>query len=314
MKKLSIDGNKDYTVKQAYQKFMKKNKVKKLANSTMGYYQGMYIKFSRYLKKENITNIKEITDTVIDDYNLYLQNSDLSINSVVTYLKGLRAFLYYCMKNDWMEEFKITLPKGDKNIKKGYSEKQLKRLLKKPNLKKCTFAEYRNWVIINFLLDNGCRSASLRNVKIKDLNFEDGYVTFTEMKHGGAHIVPMSETLISRIIDYLEVRNGKLDDYLFPNVYNEKISRSGLRSAIKRYNTNRDVAECSIHAFRHEFSRLFIKNGGTIYKLKQILGHKSIETTDNYVKLLLGDIKQDYSDNCPLENLVNRKKTIKMEG
>ena len=305
---------KDYSVKQVYKKFMKKNKVKKLAKDTMEYYETIYIKFNRYLKKQDINKIENITEDVIDDYNLYLQNQDnLSINTVVTYMKGLRAFLYYCMKNDWMDEFKITLPKGNKNIKKGYNKKQLERLLKKPNLKKCTFAEYRNWLIINFLLDNGCRSATLRNIKIRDLDLEDGHVKFTKMKHGGTHIVPMSQTLIKRISDYLEVREGSPDDYLFPNIFGKKITRPGLGSAIKRYCTKRDVENHSVHAFRHEFSRLFIKNGGTIYKLKFVLGHKSIETTNHYVNLLLVDIKVDFGDCNPLEIMTNEKKAIKLK-
>ncbi len=36
-------------------------------------------------------------------------------------------------------------------------------------MKKCVFAEYRNWVIINRLLNNGCRAATIRNIQIKDV-------------------------------------------------------------------------------------------------------------------------------------------------
>lgn len=56
-----------------------------------------------------------------------------------------------------MQPIKINLLKTDVHIKETYSEEQLKILLKKPDTKKCSFAEYRNWTMINFFLATAVR-------------------------------------------------------------------------------------------------------------------------------------------------------------
>ena len=56
------------------------------------------------------------------------------------------------MNNGFTPEYKIKLPKADKKIKETYTDEELKKLLKKPNLKRCEFNEYKTWVCSNYLL------------------------------------------------------------------------------------------------------------------------------------------------------------------
>ena len=44
----------------------------------------------------------------------------------------------------------IPLYKAEETVKETYSDAELTALLKKPDIRKTTFAEYRDWVIINF--------------------------------------------------------------------------------------------------------------------------------------------------------------------
>jgi len=48
--------------------------------------------------------------------------------------------------------------------------------LEKPDIKNCDFVEYRTWVMINWFLSTGNRIRKVRNVLIKDVNFEEGNV------------------------------------------------------------------------------------------------------------------------------------------
>ena len=70
------------------------------------------------------------------------------------------------------------MPKiSDKEVvKETYTDEELMRLLKKPD-KDCTFNEYRTWVIINLLLNNGCRAASIRSIQIQDVDLENRQIT-----------------------------------------------------------------------------------------------------------------------------------------
>ncbi|MFW6015547.1 MAG: tyrosine-type recombinase/integrase [bacterium] len=55
--------------------------------------------------------------------------------------------------------------------------------------------------------------------------------------------------------EYLLYRKGEADDYLFPTENSTNLKRSGLQSAIKRYNLSRGVNKTSMHLFRHTFAK-----------------------------------------------------------
>ena len=103
--------------------------------------------FHRFLDDETFL-ISDATLATVNGFILELRSdkhvcNDMAIN---TYLRGLRAFLYYCMEMDYMADFKIRIPKVDKKLKETYTDTELNVLLKKPNLKTCGFSEYKIWV------------------------------------------------------------------------------------------------------------------------------------------------------------------------
>ena len=75
------------------------------------------------------------------------------------------------MENEYIEEFKIKLPKVQESVKEIYTDEELKLLLKKPNIKECTFTEFRIWAFENFLVSTGQRLETALNVKIRDIDF-----------------------------------------------------------------------------------------------------------------------------------------------
>ena len=68
-----------------------------------------------------------------------------------------------------MDNVTIRFIKEVITVKYGYTDSELNLLLKKPNLKKCEFCEYRNWVITNYLLGTGNRLNTVINIRIEDV-------------------------------------------------------------------------------------------------------------------------------------------------
>ena len=114
------------------------------------------------------------------------------------------------------------------------------------------------------------------------------------------------------LIEYLSYRNGEPSDYLFCNIYSGKLSVSGLNTAIRRYNGRRGLDKTSIHLFRHTFAKKWIINGGDPFRLKKILGHKSIKIVQEYVYMYSDDLKKDFSSFNPLEEFNNSGEHRKM--
>ena len=217
----------------------------------------------------------------------------------------VRAFLYWCMERHYMERFPIKMIHADEPVKEPYTADELERLLKKPDVKKCSFAEYRNWVIVNFLLGTGCRASTLINLRIEDVDLSAGTVYFRHMKARNRQTVPLTRRLVKTLDEYLGYRSGTPSDPLFVSEYGGALSRSTLENAIWSYNHKRGVEKTSLHLFRHTYAKLYIQAGGDPFRLQKLLGHSDLAMTRRYVALYADDLKSNYDALNPLEQVVH---------
>ncbi|MFW6026722.1 MAG: tyrosine-type recombinase/integrase [Candidatus Woesearchaeota archaeon] len=312
-KKILIRNNGNEEVDEVFKKFIKFSKAKNLSERTIVYYEYNYNKFKEFLGKLGITEIGQISPEIVEDFTIELSDEVDNPVSVNTVLRAVRVFLNFAMERKYLEKFKVSLIKTVKKVKETYTDEELKLLLKKPDIDTCGFAEYRNWVIINWLLSTGNRSRTVRNIKIKDLDLEGGYVRLSTLKNRYQQVIPVSKVIIDILQEYLTFRDGEDNDYLFCNIYGGKISTDGFVNAISRYNKRRGVSKTSSHLFRHTFAKLWIKNGGDIFRLQKILGHKSLEMVKEYVNLFSDDLKDNFEEFNPINQFSISKNYIHLK-
>ena len=116
--------------------------------------------------------IEDIDEQTYKDYVLHLKatlDNDTSINS---YLRDLITTIHFFMNEGWLPHFKMQAIKVDKSGVETYTDEELRLLLQKPNIRKCSFIEYQSWVMTNFLFSTGVRQRSLVNIQIKDVLFQ----------------------------------------------------------------------------------------------------------------------------------------------
>lgn len=259
------------------------------------------------------TPLTAITASTIEQHIVWLRqrgnNNDVSIASNI---RTVRVLLYYLMRSGYMPTYKIQLPKYVKDVKETYTEAELQALLKKPDTKECSFTTYKTWVMINYLLATGNRLSTMISLRIRDLDFGNGMITLHVTKNKKAQIIPMSHALVDILTEYLKFRGGEPDDYLFCNAYGEQANKKCVQDAIAMYNKKRGVEKHSVHLFRHTFAKLWILNGGDIFRLQKVMGHADISTTRQYVNLYSTEIQKDYERFSPLDNLRSKDKRIGM--
>jgi len=312
MKMTMQTENGSKNVCEGFEEFIKYCRVKNLSSKTISYYKECFRKFTEFFSEEKM--LDEITEETIRDYILHLKaNTEANNTSINTRLRGLRVMLNYFMKQGYMGSFKINLLKTNKKIKETYTNQELKILLEKPDLKECNFAEYRSWVIVNYLLATGNRLNTIINVKIEDLDLEEGYVKLRRTKNNHEQIIPISRELSKVLLEYLEYRKGDPEDYLFCNKYSKKLTPNAAKIAIRKYNRRRGVGKTSIHLFRHTFAKKWILAGGDIFRLQKVLGHKSLDMVREYVEMFGQDLKKDFGKFNALDQLVEQKEHINME-
>ena len=251
-------------------------------------------------------------ETVLN-YIEYLQSKDIKDITINSYLRGLRAILYYLMEQGYIEEFKIRLIRADKEIKDTYSDKELEILLAKPDMKKCTFREFRTWAFSNFFLGTGLRLSSVLNLKIKDVHFDSMEIKITKSKNRKQQIIPLSFSLGAVLKAFLTYRGGESEDYLFSTQYGQQLSKSTVQKDIQEYNRLRGINKTSIHLYRHTFAKMWILNGGDIFTLRKILGHSSLEIVKEYVEIYGNDLQMKYNEHNPLDKMTVQKKKDKIK-
>lgn len=127
--------------------------------------------------------------------------------------------------------------------------------MKKPNLRQCGFAEYKVWVMTNFLLSTGIRQRSLINIKIKDIDFDNSVVYVNVTKNRKPLIIPLNTDIKKILQEYLKYRKSVADDYLFCDVYGKQLVRSTVYHSFYDYNKNRGVEKTGMHRYRHTFAK-----------------------------------------------------------
>lgn len=305
-----MNKSKNLSVEEAFELFIRKCKVKNLAQPSIVSYQNKVQPFVDYC---NGSKIADITIDEVDNFTVYLKTEhNVKDISVVSYLRSVRAFLYYCMECNYMTSFKIHLPKAQKDIKETYTNEELERLLDKPDINSCTFTEYKVWVFENYMMATGNRLGTSLNVRIKDINFDDMFIVLAKTKNRKQQMIPLSNTLSYILKEYLEIRGGESDDYLFCNNYGQQASGRTFQTLVYRYNIKRKVNCTSIHAFRHTFAKNWILAGGDIVRLKTIMGHSNIAVTNEYLQMFGQDLQLDFERFNPLDNLSSKKSTIRM--
>lgn len=259
---------------------------------------------------------KNITNDTVQDYITYLrtkpkkQNNPnskketefLSSVTIATYIRNLRAVLNVFMGMGYVKRFIVKVPKFDREIPEVYLEEELHKLLKKPNIKTCSFSEYRNWVMTNYLLGTANRISTARNIQIKDLNFNECEIYLRKVKNRKPYTIPMQQSLRKVLIEYLNYRGGEPEDYLFCSENDDKkqLSCSTIKTAVSRYNKNRGVLKTSAHLYRNTFAKFWILKGGDLVRLKTILGHSSLDMVLEYVEMYGSDLQQNFDDFNPL--------------
>lgn len=300
------------SVADIFADFILSRKAKGLSEKTLITYNQHLSAISKHL--DITVPIDELTKQDLEEMISRMRDAHLASNSIKSYTRTLKSFFSWCNEQG-STRLNIPLYKAEETVKETYSDAELLKLLRKPNIRKCNFAEYRNWVIINLLLNNGCRAATIRSILIRDLDLENRVIYLRHTKNKRAQVIPLCDALCVVLREYLRIRGGEVDDYLFPNESGAQLTENGLRCSIANYNKKRGIQKTSIHLFRHTFARKYLVDcGGNAFTLQRLLGHSTLDMTKHYCAIFDADIARNYDKFSPLMQMQSNSTRIKMDA
>lgn len=298
------------TVADTFHDFLMAKKAGGLSEKTIATYGQHFSAIGKHLPTH--TPIDKLKKTDLEAMIASMRDAGLAANSIKSYTRTLKSFFSWC-NAEGITRLNLPLYKAEETVKETYTDEELKALLRKPNTRKCDFPEYRNWVTVNLLLNNGCRAATIRNIKIRDVDLENQVIYLRHTKNKKAQVIPLCEALCGVLREYLKVRGGEMDDYLFPNENGTQLTENGLRCSIASYNRRRGVQKTSIHLFRHTFAKKYLVDcGGNAFTLQRLLGHSTLDMTKHYCAIFDADITKNFENFSPLAQLKGQEGKIKM--
>ena len=106
--------------------------------------------------------------------------------------------------------------------------------------------------------------------------------------------IPLNNHILKILKEYLPYRQYKSnEEYLFCTIYGKHMCRKTLGASLNNYNRQRNVEHTGIHRLRHTFAKKWIIAGNSLASLQKILGHSSLQMTQNYINILVSDLKKD---------------------
>ncbi len=261
--------------------------------------------FFKYLDKSKIV-LTDVTRAEIMEFMSFRLSKGLSAKTVSRNLSVIKAFFGHLESRNLIQSNPtkdIESPKLPRKLPNTLTEQQINDLLDAPDEKKNL--GFRDKTMIEALYSCGMRVSELLNLKLSDINFNQGVIRILG-KGSKERIVPIGEELISLLKKYIEQIRPELlknvtEDHLFLNSRGAGITRQGFWLRIKEYcmKANIDSSKISPHTLRHAFATHLLNNGADLRVVQLLLGHASLNTTQIYTEVANERLKSIHKTHHP---------------
>lgn len=311
MKKGEKVGKVQFTVKQKKQKpfnevteeYIKICKRKNLSETTIKGYRYS----CKYFMAFNENNY--ITKNSVNNYVDYLESKNTNIATINSYIRKLSPLFRYAYEMGYYPKVEVNFIKYQKQAKDIYTKEELNKLLQKPRKK--TFVNIRNWAMAWTFASTGIRRNELQHLRICNIDLLNRTLLLNKTKNKNYRYIPISSSLYDVLLEYMELRQGEKEDYLFCTVYNTKMATSSINKEMELYNAMQGVVTTGIHRYRHTFITNAVNNNVNILLLKKITGHSSTTTLSGYYNAKVNDALEIIDTIAPKGLKQSRKSMFK---
>jgi integrase len=265
--------------------------------------------YMRYLRnrgkaisKKSITayqyNINILKNIFGQEYEIHKITPKSVENEIMFYLNGRfksQASCSHCLRHFRAVFYKAVewkmIPENPFSGKVKKIEKKQPRYLKQYEIEKMTEYFERTSIpkwqgeLVFFTLNTGLRKEEVFNLTWDNIDLINQNLCF-KGKGGKERFVPLN----NNAINILGKLNKRIDN---PRVFYEINNSDSISSAWRTFKRRTGI-KVRFHDLRSTYASYYMMNGGSIMRLKEILGHEDIKTTiDSYAVLARENLHKD---------------------
>ncbi len=239
--------------------------------------QQMYLStFMKFLKYFNFKHPSFISDEDIKDYMmLHREKSASHQDGMVNAFK----FFFERVHNQSLSERYVMRPRKGFHLPDYFSQEEIFRMLN-------TTDNVKHKLVIALGYTAGMRRQEIQNLKLCDIDLKRNRIFIKDAKGKRDRYSLFSRHLHDLFKAYLEKDKPKI--YVFESTSaGVKYSVSSMSQILKTMARSAGIRRnVHLHMLRHSFATHLLEDGKDIRYVQELLGHRSIKTTERYTHII----------------------------
>jgi integrase/recombinase XerD len=202
----------------------------------------------------------------------------------------------------------IPLPKRDRKLQYAVTQTEVEAMAASLG---SSALDLRDRAMLLLMFGSGLRASELINLKLQDIDLDDGIVQIWCGKGAKDGIVPLSPVSISALREYLEKGRPPLDpkgesSYLFVGAgrsnCGRQFTRMNLYLRLAKISKQVLGKRVSPHRFRAGCATALLEGGSDIRDTQRIMRHAEIDSTQRYIGVSMTFLRTAYYKYHPRAN------------
>ena len=251
-----------------------------LTDHTLKSYSSYLSCYLNYLSDHLSKLPEEVSWDELRVYIFYLKDvKKLNPRSINAHISQLRFFYLYVLHKPW-DRYQVPFLKYNTYLPTVLSQEEVSYFID-------TLQNLKHKAIVAVLYSSGLRVGEVCHLKYRDINRKNMTIHVTHGKNRSDRYAILSKKALDILTDYW-FEFGKPMDWLFP-------SRGDSNKPIVNYTVTQLITthekrlgwekRITCHTFRHCFGTHLYENGADLLTIKNLLGHKSLNSSTIYVHL-----------------------------
>jgi integrase/recombinase XerD len=262
--------------------------------------------FGRGLIRYSDVPLSQVTLTEIRGLIAEMMDVGRSAGTVNGTLQAIKTLLNWAIEEDiaiGVDPRRIRGQRRTRVVPELLTDQQILALIAAPDMR--TFEGRRDRMILLTFLDTGCRVSELCGMRVDHV----GIPLIRVMGKGRKErLIALSPQVQREMLRYLRLRRGRVPENgaLFPSRRTGgHLHRNAVGRIVTRHALAAGITEMTVspHVFRRQFASAFLRGGGSIVHLQQVLGHADITMSRRYAAVFDADCFEASMSLSPLVGL-----------